>query len=353
MAKAVASTVGGLVGGGVHSGSYVLQCEVDGRPIEPLGLVLSGVGGIFEGTSAAYLGANLVVTKFNQYNKGIKTMKHSQDNHNVEVFKLPDETLEGPGPEFFPRRKVTITENQHEFLKKSIDRRSSVKTGGTVDISRKSVWSVDGTVEKGVEALADALKVDPKWVRISSKSTKAQNVLFRSEGKELLFLEHAGPQSYGAFLANQGQDFADMVKKLKIPGGQKPSTVTLLGCDVPQDFALDLRIALSKEFDQMVVVKTLPFAENGTLLQINPTKTWNYWKKVDPSKFRDQGKEIWNTMLRTPIDKNKPFLDPKMSLIDFDANFDKLKENTNFWVKMFNTFTSEELPDLAVPVTFF
>ena len=86
VAKAVATTVGGLVGGGVHSGSYVLQCEVDGKPIEPLGLVLSGVGGIFEGTSAAYLGAKLVVTKFNP-NKGIKTMKLSQDNHNVEVFK--------------------------------------------------------------------------------------------------------------------------------------------------------------------------------------------------------------------------------------------------------------------------
>ena len=347
VAKAVATTVGGLVGGGVHSGSYVLQCEVDGKPIEPLGLVLSGVGGIFEGTSAAYLGAKLVVTKFNP-NKGIKTMKLSQDNHNVEVFKLSDETLEGPGPEFFPRRKVTITESQHEFL-----RRSSIRTGGTVDITRKSVWAFDNTVEKGVKALAEALDVDPKWVRISSKSLKAQNVLFRSEAKELLFLEHAGPQGYGAFLANQGQDFADMVKKLKIPGGQTPKTVTLLGCDVPQDFALDLQIALSKEFDHRVVVKTLPFADEGTLLQINPSKTWNYWKKVDPTKYRDQGSEIWDTILRTPKDKNKPFLDPKMPLIDFDDNFDKLQENTNFWVKMFNTFTSQELPDHAVPVNFF
>ena len=62
VAKAVATTVGGLVGSGVHSGAYVLQCSVDGRPIEPLGVVLSGVGGFFEGTSAAYLGAKLVAT---------------------------------------------------------------------------------------------------------------------------------------------------------------------------------------------------------------------------------------------------------------------------------------------------
>ena len=87
VAKCVATTVGLLVGSGVQSGAYVLQCEVNGRPIEPLSLVLSGVNGIFEGTSAAYLGAKLIVTKFNRF-KGIKTTKFSQNNTNVEVYKL-------------------------------------------------------------------------------------------------------------------------------------------------------------------------------------------------------------------------------------------------------------------------
>ena len=364
VAKAVATTVGGLVGGGVHSGAYVLQCEVDGRPIEPLGLVLSGVGGIFEGSSAGYLGAKLVATKFNRY-KGIKTLKFSQDNTNVEVFKVDDEFEEAlgridAGTEFFPERKLGAnfppTESQQEWLKTTLKRRpsvSTVSTGGTVKVGRESIWSVDDAVERAVGDLAEELAADSKWVRISKYDTKAQNVLFRNEGKELLFLEHAGPQRYGAFPADRADAFAHMVRKIKIPGDQTPSTVTLIGCDVPQQFAWDLQTNLTRLFNKTVKVHTLPFAEEGTLLSRNPVlKTWNYYKKVvDPKQFQEKflDNDFWDLTVRRPIDIDKPYLSPEMSLIDSD--FEKLFENTNFYMKMNHTFTAKELPNLTIPVS--
>ena len=75
VAKAVASVAGGLAGSGIHSGSYVLQVKIQGKPIEPLGLVLSGIGGFFEGVGAAYLGAKLSQTKYIPPNKALGGFK--------------------------------------------------------------------------------------------------------------------------------------------------------------------------------------------------------------------------------------------------------------------------------------
>ena len=86
-------------------GVYVLQqCEVDGRPVEPLCLVLSSIGGFFEGTSAAYLGAKIVPAKLNGY-KTIKTIKFSQDNSN----KLPkDDSMEAAALKNIEARRLVI-----------------------------------------------------------------------------------------------------------------------------------------------------------------------------------------------------------------------------------------------------
>merc|ERR1711971_1338061 len=376
VAKAVATTVGGLVGSGVHSGAYVLQCSVDGRPIEPLGVVLSGVGGLFEGTSAAYLGAKLVVTKFNPY-KGVKTMKFGQDNSNVEVWKLPDDSMEAAalkeieaGTIDFPEG-YAITEMKADNLKRfkelfgcGIKSEGSAATGDTVSAYRKSTWNifsgeiyVDDAIES-VEVLGRALEVDPKWVRISSQSRKAQNVLFRNQGKDLLFLEHAGPSGYGAFNADEAADFARMVKGLKIPGGGAPSTVTLLGCDVPQDFALQLQDELFREFDRVVVrVKTLPFADEGTILARNlEINTWDYWKRIpDIDEFERVFPNFEDRLYRTPIDPQKPYLSDevimKSAFSMTEAEAEILKANTNFYAKMFNTMTSVDLPNHAVFVS--
>ena len=63
-AKAVATVVGGMAGSGINQGFYVLHCEIEGTEPQTLGLVLSGVGGFLEGSTAAYLGAKLISQKF-------------------------------------------------------------------------------------------------------------------------------------------------------------------------------------------------------------------------------------------------------------------------------------------------
>ena len=84
-ARAVASVVGGLAGSGVHTGFHVVQCEIEGRGLETFGLLLAGVGGFFEGSSAAYLAAKLVVKKINpNYNsmgKPLGRIIHSKYLH--------------------------------------------------------------------------------------------------------------------------------------------------------------------------------------------------------------------------------------------------------------------------------
>jgi len=376
VAKAVATTVGGLVGSGVHSGAYVIHCEVDGRPIEPLGLVLSGVGGFFEGTSAAYLGAKLVATKFNP-NKGIKTSKFSQDKINVEVYKLPDESMEAAalkeieaGTLVFPEN-TALTEMKASDLKRfkdlfGIKSKGSAATGDTVSVYRKSTWTIQRTIKvademEGVEALARGLELNPKWVRISSQSRKAQNVLFRNEGRDLLFLEHANRDGFGAFLTNEADAFARMIHKLKLPGGA-PSTVTLLGCDVPQEFALDLQNALFRRFGGNVTVKTLPFGDTGTLLELNLDNTWNFWKKIsDIDQFERAHPDVTPAMYKKAIDPSKPYLSDEIQLKALitrginsgglsEAESKILKANTDFYAKMFHTTTSAELINHTVPV---
>jgi len=375
VAKAVATTVGGVVGSGVHSGAYVLQCEVNGKPIEPVGVVLSGVGGFFEGTSAAYLGAKLVKTNFNSY-EGIPITKFSHDNTHVEVWKLPDDSMEAAalkeieaGTINFPEGNA-ITEMKASNLKRfkelfgcGIKSKGSAATGDTVSVYRQSTWTIAGRIDvddavESVEVLGRALKEDPKWVRISSQSRKAQNVLFRNKGKDLLFLEHAGPSGYGAFNADEAADFARMVKGLKIPGGGAPSTVTLLGCDVPQDFALQLQDELFREFDRVVVrVKTLPFADEGTILARNlEINTWDYWKRIpDIDEFERVFPNFEDRLYRTPIDPQKPYLSDevimKSAFSMTEAEAEILKANTNFYAKMFNTMTSVDLPNHAVFVS--
>ena len=68
--RAIASVVGGLAGSGIHTGFHVVQCEIEGRSLETFGLLLAGVGGFFEGSSAAYIGAKLVIKKINPKSMG-------------------------------------------------------------------------------------------------------------------------------------------------------------------------------------------------------------------------------------------------------------------------------------------
>ena len=375
VAKAVATTVGGLVGSGVHSGAYVLQCEVDGRPIEPLGVVLSGFGGFFEGSSASYLGAKLVAAKFNPY-KRVKTMKFSQDNHDVEVYKIPDGTAEAAalkeldaGPQLFPGR-TPFAERSREWLTSFFgQRRNSVATGESVSVGRNSVWSFDDDLERGVDELARALAKEEKalsplktnWVRIMSTSNRAQKVLYRNGGKELLFLEHAEPSGFGAFDVNQYEAFARMITKLRLPPGVKPETITLLGCDVPQEFALNLQTTLSRQLQQKVTVKTLPFAEEGSRLAHRwaTDNMWEHWQRIDDIQaFRKKHGSFYDYRLRTtPIDPTKPYLKSVISSSDesgVDVLVDSLrgaemKENTDFWYTLFKTHT-EDLPNHAIPV---
>ena len=367
VAKAVATTVGGVVGSGVHSGAYVLQCEVDGKPIEPLGVVLNGVGGFFEGTSAAYLGAKLVATKFNNY-KGIKTTKFSQDNTNVEVYKVHDEFEEAlrridEGTEFFPENKPFSSSSSSEKLENVFGSPRSTGTASTVSLSRESTWVFDGEVQIGVETLAEALAEKAKWVRVSSQSKKVQNVLSRDGGRELLFLEHAGPGSYGAFKANEAEGFANMVTKLlkrDLELGKRPDTLTLLGCDVPREFALDLQSKLSKEFDHKVVVKTLPYADEGTrLLRRGPIKdaTWLYRKKIRNLEEFEKMNPTLKGIIRRPKNPKKPYLTDDMKfdrkVYNMGGKGNDMKErmdNTNFYINMFTTKT-DKLPDFAEPVT--
>jgi len=239
----------------------------------------------------------------------------------------------------------------------------------TVSVYRKSTWNifsgdiyVDDAIES-VEVLGRALEGDQKWVRISSQSRKAQNVLFRNKVRDLLFLEHAGPSGYGAFNADEAADFARMVKGLKIPGGGPPSTVTLLGCDVPESFALQLEDELNKlfsEFGEMVRVKTLPFAEEGTILSRNLDaggNTWDYWTRIlDYDEFERVHPNFEDYIKKTPIDPQKPYLSDEVIMKSLmsgmtEAEEKILKANTNFYVKMFNTTTSVNLPNHAVFVS--
>ena len=301
-------------------------------------------------------------------------MKFGQDNSNVEVWKLPDDSMEAAalkeieaGRLVFPEG-TALTEMKASNLKRfkelfGIKSKGSASTGDTVSVYRKSTWTIRGRINvddgvEGVKALGEALEVDPKWVRISSQSRKAQNVLFRNKGRDLLFLEHAGPGGYGAFNADEAADFARMVRKLKIPGGDAPSTVTLLGCDVPQSFALKLQDELLNEFGQMVRVKTLPFADEGTILARNLDigNTWDYWKKIpDITEFERLRPDFSDRLYRTAIDPRKPYLSEKMSMQELmqlsPADEMRLKANTNFHVKMFNTTTSADLPNHAVFVS--
>ena len=145
---------------------------------------------------------------------------------------------------------------------------------------------------------------------------------------------------------------------LEIPGGDAPSTVTLLGCDVPQSFALKLQDELYSEFGQLVRVKTLPFAEEGTLLARNLDigNTWDYWKKIpDINEFQRLRPDFEDRLYRTAIDPRKPYLSEKMSVQEMmglsPADEMRLKANTNFYVKMFDTTTSANLPNHAVFVS--
>jgi len=360
VAKAVATTVGGIVGSGVHSGAYVLQCEVNGKPIEPLGVVLSGVGGFFEGTSAAYLGAKLVTTKFNSY-KGIKTTKFSQDNTKVEVFKVHDEFEEAlrridEGREFFPENKPFSLSSSSERLGKVFGSPRSTGTASTVSLGRESTWVFDTDVQKGVNTLAEGLAEKAKWVRVSSQSRKVQNVLSRDGGRDLLFLEHSGPGGYGAFKSNEAEGFANMVKKMlkrDLELGKRPDTLTLLGCDVPREFALDLQSKLSEEFDHKVLVKTLPYADESTrLTRLGPIDdaTWSYGKKIENlEEFEKMNPTLEGTM-RLRKDPKKDYLRQGGRGKFKNSKFRQLADNTDFFITMFTTKT-DKLPEFAEPVT--
>lgn len=58
-AKSVALAAGSLVGAGIHEGSCLIKCHVEGRDPEILELVLSAVGGMLEGGGGAYLAGRI------------------------------------------------------------------------------------------------------------------------------------------------------------------------------------------------------------------------------------------------------------------------------------------------------
>ena len=306
-------------------------------------------------------------TNFNSY-EGIPTTKFSQDNTHVEVFKVHDEFEEAlrridEGTEFFPESKPFSSSS--ERLGKVFESPRSTGTASTVSLSRESTWVFDGAVKKGVDDLAEGLAEKAKWVRVGSQSQKVQNVLSRNGGRDLLFLEHANPGSYGAFKADEAEGFANMVTKLlkkdieigKPRYQDRPDTLTLMGCDVPREFALDLQSKLSKEFDHKVIVKALPYSDESTrLTRLGPINdaTWSYRKKIENlAEFERMNPTLEGT-IRVPKDHKLPYLGEKQ----FDRKVYNMRgnamkpamDNTDFFINMFTTKTAN-LPEFAEPVT--